>query len=552
MLNHAPPFRIGIVACTREQPLWVRLAISGVVESGQAIVQVVAVLPPSSNGFEANRSARSPLLRRAYDWFDAARFRPDREIFEFGAVAENDARTIREVFPKAPDDCQGDVELPAELVRLLTEAPLDLVLNLHSHTLTSRLAPFARYGAAMFSVGGEFGIPGTHGFEELIAGEPVITVSLELFEPKALHPTNRISTTTNTHAFSAGRTRAQAAWHSIALLDRLVRALRLSGPDASGQHSEGSHQRIEPSRNPDAAGTLAPLIGVGMRYTQTALRERLMREQWILAYHRERTTRATSDDVPFLKIDEYQTLMPPSDRFWADPFPIRYEGRDFILFEELLYRTDKGHISVIELGPDGIIHQPQIVLDRPYHLSYPFLFDHDGEHYMIPECATESRLEVYRATRFPYEWELDRVMLEGTPLLDATIAEIDGRWWMFACPYDERLRPWNDLVLYYAASPLGPWTPHPLNPVVSDVRHARPAGRIFQENGVYKRPAQDCSTAYGGALTIRRITKLTTLEYEEVGETYLEGERSRGVFGLHTINASSGLSVIDLKRRIRA
>ena len=79
----------------------------------------------------------------------------------------------------------------------------------------------------------------------------------------------------------------------------------------------------------------------------------------------------------------------------------------------------------------------------------------------------------YRATRFPYEWTHERTLFADRPLVDATLAEIGGRWWMFAnapavpeAAYDTMY--WDELHLFFADSPFGPWTPHRRNPVVSD------------------------------------------------------------------------------------
>jgi hypothetical protein len=103
--------------------------------------------------------------------------------------------------------------------------------------------------------------------------------------------------------------------------------------------------------------------------------------------------------------------------------------------------------------------------------------------------------------------------------------------------------------VFYADSPLGPWTPHPRNPVVSDVRHARPAGRLFRYRGGWYRPAQDCAEGYGRRLAIQRITYLDTRRYAEVPAATLSGHWRPGIAGVHTVNAAGGLTVIDVLLR---
>ena len=43
--------------------------------------------------------------------------------------------------------------------------------------------------------------------------------------------------------------------------------------------------------------------------------------------------------------------------------------------EEYVYKTGKAHISVIEIEQNGDYKKPQIVLEKEYHLSYPFVFE---------------------------------------------------------------------------------------------------------------------------------------------------------------------------------
>ena len=39
----------------------------------------------------------------------------------------------------------------------------------------------------------------------------------------------------------------------------------------------------------------------------------------------------------------------------------------------------------------------QIVIDEPYDLSYPYIFQWQDEYYMIPEAHTETSVRLYRA-----------------------------------------------------------------------------------------------------------------------------------------------------------
>ena len=141
------------------------------------------------------------------------------------------------------------------------------------------------------------------------------------------------------------------------------------------------------------------------------------------------------------------------------------------------------------------------------------------------------------------EWKLETTLFEGVPARDATLFEADGRWWMFVAIADTDSS--DELHLYYSSTPLGPWKPHRRNPVKSDVRNSRPAGRLFEWNGELYRPAQDSSQRYGYALTINRVLRLTPEEFVEEEVTKVLPQWRRDLRGTHTLNICDDLTVID-------
>jgi hypothetical protein len=160
-------------------------------------------------------------------------------------------------------------------------------------------------------------------------------------------------------------------------------------------------------------------------------------------------------------------------------------------------------------------------------------------------------VELYRCEHFPDRWEFVKVLLRDVYAVDATLLEDEGGAWLFGnvkAPGGSSL---NALHLFRAASPLADeWRPHPLNPVVQDLGSARPAGRIFKQDGQWIRPAQDSRRRYGGALTFNRITRLDADGYSEerVAGFAPPGGRIRAT---HTFNQTNGMTVIDAVIRRR-
>jgi hypothetical protein len=278
------------------------------------------------------------------------------------------------------------------------------------------------------------------------------------------------------------------------------------------------------------------------------LREKLWSfDQWFLAY-RIKSSPADTNNV----FHRFKNLIPPKDRFWADPFPIKVGDKYFIFVEELIYKREKAHISVIEIDKHGVVKDPVKVLERDYHLSYPFILEWQGEYYMIPETSDNKTVELYRCVSFPSEWELQKVLLESDNPTDATLTEIDGVWWMFVSIGASGVsKNWDELHLFYSGSPLGPWRPHRRNPVKSDVRNSRPAGRLFRVNGDLYRPAQDCSRHYGYGMSINRVIQVTPDEFYEEEVSKILPEWDKRIIGTHTLNSYDDITVIDclMKRR---
>jgi len=166
---------------------------------------------------------------------------------------------------------------------------------------------------------------------------------------------------------------------------------------------------------------------------------------------------------------------------------------------------------------------------------------------MIPETAQNRTIEIYRCARFPDQWEFHKTLVKDVRAVDATLVEHSALWWMFVNLAGEGGSTWDELHLFYSDDPLSDrWTPHPLNPVVSDVRSARPAGRLFRRDGLLLRPSQDSSIRYGYALNLNRITKLTRNEYQEELLERLEPPKNGNILAVHTFNFWNELTVIDV------
>ena len=176
-------------------------------------------------------------------------------------------------------------------------------------------------------------------------------------------------------------------------------------------------------------------------------------------------------------------------RYVADPFGVERDGVLHVLFEEFDQRRARGYISHLAIDPGGGVSEATPVLDPGSHASYPFLVEHEGGVFMLPEVAQAGELVFYQAVDFPYSWRPAVTLLPGVPAVDASVVEFDGLWWMFATRLDRG--PNQNLFAWHAPTLTGPWTAHAANPVKTDARSARPGGTPFVWGGrLYRRPGQ--------------------------------------------------------------
>ncbi len=242
----------------------------------------------------------------------------------------------------------------------------------------------------------------------------------------------------------------------------------------------------------------------------------------------------------------FTELADDGQRFYADPFVIDRQGKQYLFVEEYPYALGRGIISVAELGPDGRFETPSAVLEEPHHLSYPQVFAHDGEVYMIPESSDANELVLYRAAQFPHSWVREAVLVEGARLNDMTFLIRDDHFWLFGTEQRGQGSASDTMVAYSAKALAGPWAPHPMNPILIDRRAARPGGPfITGADGRTYLPLQDGTDTYGGGLGIAELLVLTDddVQFGPVRPTAAGEAWARS--GIHTLSRAGRIEVID-------
>jgi len=291
---------------------------------------------------------------------------------------------------------------------------------------------------------------------------------------------------------------------------------------------------------------MVPLLArIGIAGIANRVRDKLRREQWFIAY---RKSDRSGSAIP--SADGFTPIMPPRNRFFADPCVIAHDGAHFIFFEDYDFGLGRGKISFVRVGAEGLACAPAPALELDVHLSYPFVIRWNGAIFMVPETTQRQAVQLFRALEFPTRWQLVGDLLTGVAAVDATLFEHDGLWFMFANVSERGGSTWDELFLFVADRPTGPWRPHPKNPIKSDARSARPAGNIFRRHGKLLRPSQDCTGTYGRAIVFSEILELSPDKYAEQVLGRIEPTWTAGIIGTHTFSTDGALDVIDAKRSV--
>lgn len=428
---------------------------------------------------------------------------------------------------------------------------LDILVRAGFGILRGEILTLPKYGVWSFHHGdNHLNRGGPAGFWESLEGWPETGSILQILSEDLDNGEVLYRSFSCTDSLSLQDNRNNYYWKTLSFMTRKMKELHRDGEDAF--FSKVKEENKAPVfyskklyKNPTTFEYTSLVFKKLIEKVSTVIGNKLYMNQWILMFHLKKEFSSS--------LWRYKKIVPPKDRFWADPHIIFKDDKYYIYIEELLYETQKGHISLIEMDAKGNYSKPEIVLDLPYHLSYPYVFEYENDYYMIPETIENKTIELYKCTDFPKKWEFQMNLMENIEAVDATPFFHEGKWWLFVnCVETHGASSWDELYLYSSNDLLSKdWKPHKNNPVVSDCKSSRPAGKIFKEGGSIYRPSQNCSVRYGYGFNLNEIIKLDDDDYIERIVTKVEPNWDKEIIGTHTYNRSENLHIIDAIYRRR-
>jgi hypothetical protein len=418
---------------------------------------------------------------------------------------------------------------------------LDVVVDLATFPVPSSVGSVVRAGVWAFRAAGDDRAE----FEMLSGASATSRVSL-VRRADDVHPGRTLATSTfASDAGSVARYRAQAYFGATHLVVAELRRLH-DGVEPVHEEPGDEHPLPRAASTPPASADvirwIMPLVArKAVDRVTDVFHANTEVQHWQVGY-RTRPP-ASGDGAGPLDLTTFTWIDAPDGRFYADPFLLERDGRTWMFIEDCSYASKRGTIAVAEVQDDGRVAPFTEVIRSDGHLSYPYVFEADGEVFMIPESSAESEVRLYRATSFPFRWELTRVLHRGRAV-DTSVVRHDGRWWFFTTLVEPRGHA-SMMMLFSSETLDGGWSSHPMNPVSRDVRNIRGAGAIRPTAGRLVRPSQDCSRSYGYAFSWKAVDVLDEGAYHEQTLGRVEPCERLGMTATHTYNASARWETVD-------
>ena len=274
-------------------------------------------------------------------------------------------------------------------------------------------------------------------------------------------------------------------------------------------------------------------------YRKTALAKYVInkRNQWSVAFIKSNWENSNLSDGVKVKN--------PKNHYFADPFVIKKNNRTICFIEDYDMIENKGHISAIEIFKDKKYKLLGPVIKESFHMSYPFIFEHNNDLFMTPETVEAKSIRLYRCKNFPLEWEFEKEIVTNQKAIDPSIFKYEDQWWLFYNILTGKDAS-SILMAYYSKNPLSEnWFPHKLNPIVFDSNIGRNGGFLQSKNSLIRVRQKQGFNFYGKSFTLAKIKDLTSLTFKEHQIKEILPNFFNNISGCHHMHSNGEYTVYD-------
>jgi hypothetical protein len=551
-----PPLRIGLLLDSQKMALFCSKIIQDLKASNFAKLELLVYRKPPAPppGPNSNGGALSSLRQRLFD-------SKSRKRALYDLYLRLDHRMKPKNHPLDQRDCSDlltgieslEVEpigkkfvhrFPEDTLEKIRAKNLDVLIRFGFNILHGDILKAARYGVWSYHHGdNDFYRGGPAHFWELHEGSPLSGVILQVLTEEldgGLVLCKSLFTTRPTVSMSVNR--FAPYWGAADLVIRKLNELHQFGWEHLEKNAvppapyRGKRKLYRLPTNSDMVSWLAPV------FLKKAIQYPFRRptiQHWQIAMRNNGKHLLENDNL-----EGFRWIDAPRGHFWADPFGFEFAGKNWVFFEEFSYRQKRSWISCAEVLHDGSLGSPRVCLDNPdHHYSYPHVFRDGDDIFMVPESYDSERVDLFRCEEFPNKWVHERTLFQGR-FVDTTIWQHDGLWWLMTTRAEPDPRA-GCLFLYYSESLAGEWRFHASNPISTDARTDRGAGRVFRAGDRLIRPSQSQCPIHGYSFSLNEITTLTPAHYSERVLTSVTPEHWKGVCAVHTYNRTGDIEWID-------
>ena len=235
-------------------------------------------------------------------------------------------------------------------------------------------------------------------------------------------------------------------------------------------------------------------------------------------------------------------------KYWAaDPFPVEVNGSLYVFAEIFQYSKVKGSIGYTKRTKEGFTKW-KIIIDEPFHLSFPNIFCLGHTFYMCPEAHESGSVYLYRCIEFPEKWVKDQILFKSDEAVDTIFIKEDDEVYGMTCIWNGMDR--HTLKIFKIEGENCEFSDQELK--MLPYYMSRPAGKIFYDKTLDENfvVSQICKPKYGSGLVFKKYSlnwpDYSEEEYKRILPDEIKCDLKRRYDGAHTVNTTEHYIVIDL------
>ena len=258
------------------------------------------------------------------------------------------------------------------------------------------------------------------------------------------------------------------------------------------------------------------------------------------------TTECNNWHVIYKTKEEAWKELKGSRRYWyADPILTEWNGRKFLFLEAYDLLWSVGRIAISEWDGEKF-NTPQIIIKKPYHMSYPCVFEYKKILYMIPETCQNRTIELYKMEEdSPYKWKKIQNLMNDVIYVDSTVFFNSHTYYVVS--YEGGKSGWMTHIFTLDMEQM---EIQKIETIVSENNTERPAGKGFEAKGCIFRPVQFNMLRYGEYITVERINSFTPFQARKVRNVEVNDLKvdifNDAVLGTHTLALDEKLCIVDV------